>query len=95
MARKFRAFANGSEYQYWQSCNCEQCGKATWDEPWDDMAKAGKPFCPIQRALSAASVGSGEVNRRMAARAGLFSKWECQERVHESQWDESITMRSE
>lgn len=72
-----RPFANGEEYRQWLSVNCRNCAK------WD-AETASEEACAIDDALGDALLGTGEVTRTIAKRAGLpFTDWNqtCPERV--------------
>lgn len=66
-----RPFDTGSQYGDWDYHNCERCWKVK--------------RCAIQRAISSAYLGDGQVSDVIAQRmgfvgAGLHYTWDCPER---------------
>lgn len=64
-------FSNGTEADYWEFANCEQCYRTQHDDP-DKM-----PSCPIAAAICEGRI-TGVVPLRIAKRAGwreLTRRW--------------------
>ena len=65
-------FANGSEYGWWLSHNCERCLKS-------DLSYDTIPTCEIELALADAAFGDGLIPGSIAKRMGLADGFRCTE----------------
>lgn len=77
MNRKQSVFANGTQFLAWRSRNCTRCVKQ-WAE--------NKYSCEIEKALDAAYINDGLVDRKILERMGFSMNankytWDCPERV--------------
>lgn len=61
----FAPFSNGSEYRAWRSRNCDTCAKDYVEGNQDSL-------CPMEEAISLASITDGKIPRDMAARVGFL-----------------------
>jgi hypothetical protein len=77
-------FDNGSQYLDWQNANCCRCTK------YHDAPQTCPPACPIEYALSLASVMDGKVTPEIARRAGYMNDnsflWMCNEVEWTPEW---------
>lgn len=65
-------FANGSEYGWWLSRNCERCKK--YDPTFETV-----PTCEIDEAITEAAMDDGTVPESIAKRMGLIDGFRCTE----------------
>lgn len=63
-----RAFSNGSEFDYWEHRNCDQCSKSRKNK--GQMIDGSSP-CELDDALTAAYVSDGTVSAEEYKRLGL------------------------
>lgn len=61
-------FSNGSEYMRWTSMNCDRCTRGYDDEK-------NEAHCPIEDALSHASVFDDTIPIDLARRGGFTRPW--------------------
>lgn len=79
-----RPFSNGSQYMDWETSNCERCKKGIINEL--------EYRCPIQKALSIAYIGDGQISDIMAKRMGISKEtvntdvWPCGEVEWTEEW---------
>ena len=64
-----RVFSNGTEYMAWNNANCCECARYHVVD-----GEVVEPVCPLEEALSLASIDDGTVSHEMAGRMGLPSR---------------------
>lgn len=78
-AKRYRPFANGSQYADWEASNCVRCTQYAEEDP----------TCPIMYALALACLDDGTVDEDIARRMGYLNDdgtdnalrygWPCRE----------------
>jgi hypothetical protein len=81
MARGIIPFSNGSEFDWWQSRNCDRCKKYDFDP------ETYTTTCPIAEAIADMAATIAPLTQEMAIRMGYLDKSgkevgnDCTERV--------------
>lgn len=66
---KVRPFSNGTEFEMWNSRNCDECNIST------SYRNSGKFICHIDEALIVAYFDDGKIDKNIADKIGFDEKY--------------------
>ena len=90
---RIRPFSNGSQHFDWTEANCCRCTKYRPDAMSNDP-----DACPIEMALSLASIDDGMISEDIARRMGFTTPtarycWPCGEVDYTQEWKDEWSRR--